>query len=80
MAPKIAHVSTTIITGFLGTGKTSTIQHLLSFKPKHERWAILVNEFGTVGLDGTLYKSAHQDQGGRGLPHFHKCKNNVLII
>ncbi len=64
MQAKIAHVPTNILTGFLGTGKTSAIQHLLSFKPENERWAILVNEFGTVGIDGAIYQNAHKDDGG----------------
>ena len=64
MHKKITQVPTNIITGFLGTGKTSTIQHLLKFKPEHERWAILVNEFGTVGIDGTHYQSKHKEEGG----------------
>ncbi len=64
MQSKIRHVPTNIITGFLGTGKTSTIQHLLSFKPENERWAVLVNEFGTVGIDASLYQNRHTESGG----------------
>lgn len=64
MRPIIAQVPTNIITGFLGTGKTSTIQHLLTFKPEHERWAVLVNEFGTVGVDATLYQNQNSEEGG----------------
>ena len=47
-------IPTNIITGFLGVGKTTLIRHLLSQKPEQERWAILVNEFGEVGIDGAL--------------------------
>ncbi|MCL2899869.1 CobW family GTP-binding protein [Brenneria tiliae] len=43
-----------VITGFLGSGKTTTIRHLLSQKPEDEVWAVLVNEFGEVGIDGAL--------------------------
>jgi len=43
-----------IITGFLGSGKTTTLLHLLAHKPANENWAILVNEFGEVGIDGAL--------------------------
>jgi len=50
----IRAVPTNIITGFLGVGKTSTILHLLQHKPEAERWAILVNEFGVIGIDGAL--------------------------
>ncbi|MAA72891.1 MAG: hypothetical protein CL679_14315 [Bermanella sp.] len=44
-----------IITGFLGVGKTSCIKHLIENKPSHERWAILVNEYGQQGIDGQLF-------------------------
>ena len=47
-------VPTNVITGFLGVGKTSTILHLLNNKPGNERWAVLVNEFGEIGIDGSL--------------------------
>lgn len=47
-------VPTNVITGFLGSGKTTVIQHLLKSKPENERWAILVNEFGEVGIDGAI--------------------------
>ncbi|WP_447722807.1 CobW family GTP-binding protein [Edwardsiella tarda] len=43
-----------VITGFLGSGKTTTLRHLLAHKPAQERWAILVNEFGEIGIDGAL--------------------------
>lgn len=45
---------TNLITGFLGSGKTTTIAHLLATKPSDEKWAVLVNEFGEVGIDGAL--------------------------
>ena len=45
---------TNLITGFLGSGKTTTILHLLANKPADEKWAVLVNEFGEVGIDGAL--------------------------
>jgi G3E family GTPase len=51
---RITQVPTNIITGALGVGKTTLIQALLSHKPKAERWAVLVNEFGEVGVDGAL--------------------------
>ena len=49
-SPVITH----LVMGFLGTGKTTLLRHLLANKPDHERWAILVNEFGEVGIDGAL--------------------------
>ncbi|HHG8774214.1 TPA: GTP-binding protein [Raoultella planticola] len=45
---------TNLITGFLGSGKTTSILHLLAHKPADEQWAVLVNEFGEVGIDGAL--------------------------
>ncbi len=54
MAAQYRNIPTNIITGFLGVGKTTLIRHLLKAKPAHERWAVLVNEFGEVGIDGAL--------------------------
>lgn len=47
-------VPTHVITGFLGAGKTTLLKHLLAQKPAGETWAVLVNEFGQIGLDGAL--------------------------
>ncbi len=44
----------TVVTGFLGSGKTTLLRHLLS--EGSQRLAVIVNEFGTVGLDGDLLK------------------------
>lgn len=51
---KYQNIPTNIITGFLGVGKTTAIRHLLQSKPEGEKWAVLVNEFGEVGIDGAL--------------------------
>ena len=55
-------IPTHIITGFLGVGKTTLIRQLLAEKPLHERWAVLVNEFGDIGLDAQLMKPAQAEQ------------------
>lgn len=47
-------IPTTLVTGFLGTGKTTAILELLRRNAAGERWAVLVNEFGEVGIDGAL--------------------------
>ncbi|KAF5834602.1 CobW/HypB/UreG, nucleotide-binding domain-containing protein [Dunaliella salina] len=53
----------TVVTGALGTGKTTCLQDLIRNKPHNERWAIIVNEFGAVGIDGAILgASADQQQ------------------
>ncbi len=47
-------IPTNLILGFLGVGKTTAILDLLKHKPDNETWAVLVNEFGAVGIDGAL--------------------------
>jgi cobalamin biosynthesis protein CobW len=49
-------IPVTVITGFLGAGKTTLIRHLLQ-NNQGRRIAVLVNEFGEVGIDGDLLKS-----------------------
>ena len=61
---KIFSVPTNIITGFLGAGKTSAIFHLLKNKPDNERWAVLVNEFGEIGVDGSLFQGQSTEESG----------------
>jgi cobalamin biosynthesis protein CobW len=51
----IEKVPVTIITGFLGAGKTTLVRHLM-LNPKGRRLAILVNEFGDLGIDGDILK------------------------
>ncbi|SLN55518.1 putative GTP-binding protein YjiA [Roseivivax jejudonensis] len=45
----------TIVTGFLGSGKTTLISHLMK-NPEGKRLAVVVNEFGDVGVDGEILK------------------------
>ena len=47
----IRKVPTTILTGFFGVGKTTAIKPMLTRKPRHEIWAVLINEFGEVSVD-----------------------------
>lgn len=60
----IRAVPTNIITGFLGVGKTSTILQLLKNKPASEKWAVLVNEFGEIGVDGSLIEGQQTQEDG----------------
>ncbi len=61
---KFTPIPTNIITGFLGVGKTSAILHLLKTKPANERWAVLVNEFGEIGVDGSLFEGQYSEKQG----------------
>lgn len=47
-------IAINIIMGFLGVGKTTAILDVLKRKPSDEKWAVLVNEFGEVGIDGAI--------------------------
>ncbi len=49
-------IPVTVITGFLGAGKTTLIRHLMQ-NPQGKRLAVVVNEFGTAGVDGDILKS-----------------------
>ncbi len=57
MQKPIKNVTTNVITGFLGVGKTTAILNLIKNKPKNEHWAILVNEAGTIGIDGSVFEN-----------------------
>ncbi|MBT2338623.1 MULTISPECIES: CobW family GTP-binding protein [Pseudomonas] len=54
----LQHIPTHVIAGPLGAGKTSLIKHLLAQRPANERWAVLINEFGQIGLDAALLTQA----------------------
>lgn len=54
----LQHIPTHVIAGPLGAGKTSLIRHLLAQRPANERWAVLINEFGQIGLDAALLTQA----------------------
>jgi G3E family GTPase len=49
---------TNLITGFLGVGKTTALIDLLQRRPAGSRWAVLVNEYGDVGIDQALLEDA----------------------
>ena len=48
-------ISATVLTGFLGAGKTSTIRHLLNTSGGR-RLALVINEFGDLGIDGEIVR------------------------
>ena len=55
MSTSSARVPCTIVTGFLGAGKTTLIRHVLAHA-NGRRLAVIVNEFGDVGIDGEILK------------------------
>jgi cobalamin biosynthesis protein CobW len=52
----LAKIPVTIVTGFLGAGKTTLIRHVLE-NARGRRLALIINEFGDVGVDGTILRS-----------------------
>jgi cobalamin biosynthesis protein CobW len=56
----LAKVPCTIVTGFLGAGKTTLVRHVLE-NADGRRLAVIVNEFGDVGIDGEILKSCGID-------------------
>lgn len=73
---------TTIVTGFLGSGKTTLLRHLLAHAGGR-RLAVIVNEFGEVGVDGELLRQcaigcAEEDGGGRGSGALFELANGCL--
>jgi cobalamin biosynthesis protein CobW len=55
MTTSLARIPCTIVTGFLGAGKTTLIRHVLA-NADGRRLAVIVNEFGDVGIDGEILK------------------------
>jgi cobalamin biosynthesis protein CobW len=52
----LTKVPVTVVTGFLGSGKTTLIQHLIT-NANRKKLAVLVNESGSEGVDGEILKS-----------------------
>ncbi|MGZ8300284.1 MAG: cobalamin biosynthesis protein CobW [Rhodoplanes sp.] len=60
MTVSLARVPCTVVTGFLGSGKTTLIRHVLA-NANGRRLAVIVNEFGDVGIDGEILKGCGDD-------------------
>lgn len=52
-------IPVTVLTGYLGAGKTSVLNHLLRHAPG--RYAVIVNEFGDIGIDGELIDTGEEE-------------------
>lgn len=58
MSKELKKTKVHLFTGFLGVGKTTALKSLITQKPVSERWAIIVNEFGEIGIDGAVLSGA----------------------
>ncbi len=54
-------IPTNLITGFLGVGKTTAVLDLLRRKDPREKWAVLVNEYGSVSIDDAFIEGEAAD-------------------
>lgn len=72
-------IPVTVITGFLGSGKTTLIRSQLQ-NNKGRRIAVLVNEFGEIGIDGDLLRSCQvcDGEGNEIVPNIVELTNGCL--
>ncbi|MEG3848288.1 cobalamin biosynthesis protein CobW [Microcoleus sp. herbarium19] len=71
-------IPVTVITGFLGSGKTTLIRHLLQ-NNQGRRIAVLVNEFGEIGIDGELLRDCQIcDDGEEAITNIVELTNGCL--
>lgn len=75
----LAHIPVHVVTGFLGGGKSSLIRHWLAGKPEGERWAVLINEFGRVGIDQALF-AGRDDVVVKALPGGCLCCQLAVVM
>jgi cobalamin biosynthesis protein CobW len=57
----MSKIPVTVITGFLGAGKTTLVRHLLAHAPKGKRIALIINEFGDLGVDKDILAGCGDD-------------------
>ena len=55
-----AKIPVTVLTGYLGAGKTTLLNRILS-EPHGKKYAVIVNEFGEIGIDNELIVNADEE-------------------
>lgn len=55
-------ITSNIVTGFLGSGKTTLIRHVLRHGLRNERVAVIMNEMADIGIDGRVLQSVNVDK------------------
>ena len=72
-------IPATIVTGFLGSGKTTLLRHLLA-NAQGRRIAVIVNEFGELGIDGELLRGCGIgcDENGEETGQLYELANGCL--
>ncbi|MEM9815132.1 MAG: cobalamin biosynthesis protein CobW [Cyanobacteria bacterium P01_D01_bin.6] len=72
-------IPVTVVTGFLGSGKTTLVRHLLQ-NNQGRRLAVLVNEFGEVGIDGEILRSCQVCDEGDAATATNGSVPNILEL
>ncbi|MDG2991618.1 cobalamin biosynthesis protein CobW [Candidatus Synechococcus calcipolaris G9] len=72
-------IPVTVITGFLGAGKTTLVRHLLQ-NNQGRRIAVLVNEFGEVGIDGDLLRSCQVCDEDESADRLNTNNSNIVEL
>src|ERR1700760_1835734 len=73
-------IPVTVVTGFLGSGKTTLMRHILS-NAQGKRIAVIVNEFGELGIDGEILKGCGigcDDEAGSAERNLYELANGCL--
>ena len=73
-------IPATIVTGFLGSGKTTLLRHILAHAGGR-RIAVIVNEFGELGIDGEILRGCGigcEDEGGERAGQLYELANGCL--
>ncbi|MDW7745213.1 CobW family GTP-binding protein [Halomonas sp.] len=79
MPAPLANVPVHLVTGFLGSGKSTLIRRLIEQKPNGERWAVVINEFGRVGIDQAMF-AERDDLVVKGLPGGCLCCQLAFVL